>query len=101
MKTETYNIELLRYNDFVITLIFDYDISSLNYYSEIRNIKNELAATFTIVKDATSKTIILMLDKDIITALTDDVYKYDIKQVSDIEIVIVKGKVVVTSGVTQ
>jgi len=95
-------IFLKKYNSYVRTYTFSYDISSLNFYSEIRNSKKELIATFDITKDDINKTVLLALSEPIITAIDEGEYFFDVKQVSsNMASVVDYGKVIITSGVTQ
>lgn len=95
-------IILKRYNSYGRLYTFDYDISSLNFYSEIRNSKKELIATFVITKDSINKKVLLSLTEPTITAIEEGEYFFDVKQVSNSNSSVIDyGKVIVTSGVTQ
>lgn len=103
-RAGNYNIELLRHSAYAVTFTFDYDISDLNFYSEIRDRKSVLMQTFAIVKDTANMSITMSLTENQIELMEIGEYYYDVKQVSlslAYSIVIIEGKVIVKEGVTQ
>lgn len=89
-----------RYYDFSHMFEFDYDISSMSFYSEVRQ-GGELKATFQIITSLDS--ITLMLSETAMTALPAGTYDYDVKQKAStgFEKQIIVGKFIVNNGVTQ
>jgi len=91
-------------SDFFHQFIFDYDITNIDFYSQIATVNDDgtetIEADFIIEKDLNSNTITLRLTKSQINTLGIGSFKYDIKQVSEIEVFIIYGSFKISNTFT-
>jgi len=106
-----YDITMVTNNNYGLHLTFDYDIADLNFKSEIRTYNNVFIAAFAIVKDVATQSLVMSLDDSVINGIpkgywnNSNYLSYDLMQLDtlgdDYKTQVMKGQVVVMSGVTQ
>lgn len=82
--------------DFLQGYVFSYDITNVAFYSQLVEVNADntetVIADFSITKDLNTNTIWLKLSKSQISGLEiGKSYKYDVKQVSEIEVFLITG----------
>lgn len=81
---------------------FEYDISDLSYYGEIRNLEGQKVGQFIFVKGIDS--LICSMTKEDLINIPKGVYNYDIKQVNQdnsSQDIIIYGSFTVKEAITQ
>jgi len=104
MTPATDNITIYKYNDFARLYEFvddTTDWSGVSFKAEMRNVDNELIATFETEKDDVNHRLKIVLTKEIIADIPLGIYLFDLVRESDMRFIIIQGNVLVKEGVTH
>jgi hypothetical protein len=104
MTPATDNITIYKYNDFARLYEFvddTTDWSGVSFKAEMRNVDNELIATFETEKDDVNHRLTIILRKEIIADIPLGVYLFDLVRQSDLRFIIIQGNVLIKEGVTH